>query len=173
MSLIKILNYVFGIGSLFMLFIAFDCNREPIKKNNDGTDTIDTGVTITLWNKSLSVIQTYIKGRWKLQYTKGGYVGGIMFDKYNSYMILTSDSITIGNDLFGIYVNAAIIWVRDKSYFIREPDMLKDSTFLLCFTHYKYSGIPYPERNIVYAIKNDTLIIINDVADGFEYYYLK
>ncbi len=167
MPLIKILNYVFVIGSLFMLIIELGCNKEPIKKNNEGTDT---SVTITLWNKPLPVIQSYIKGHWNLQYTMGGFTGGIWFDKYNEYMILSSDRIILGNDAVGIYVDTAIIWVRAEYY------SSNDSTFFLCYNPNKYSGHTYSPnfgREIVYAIKNDTLIILDDGVDGFYFFYSK
>jgi len=163
---LKVINLLIICGSFFILFIAFDCNREPVKKNNDGNDPTDTGVTITLWNKSLPIIQSYIKGHWKLQYTEGGFAAGTVFDKYNSYMILNSDSIILGNDPLGIYVDTSIVWLRSKN-------MFNDSTFLLSYSDYKYSGYPYPERYTVYEIKNDTLLLVHDVLDGYYYYYSK
>ncbi|HEY4789613.1 MAG TPA: hypothetical protein VIH57_26365, partial [Bacteroidales bacterium] len=58
----------------------------------------DQSMTITLHDKPLPVIQSYIKGKWKLQYVYGGPVAQKIIDTHNSYLILSPDHIIAGND---------------------------------------------------------------------------
>lgn len=114
--------------------------------------------SITLYDKPLFFIQAYIKGKWKLQYSYGGESVMKIVDKNNSYLYLSPNHITIGNDSLGIIVNTTINWVKN------------DFTYLLS---YKWAGFPWPEYKIVEQIKNDTLVIRDDMSDGFKHYYTK
>jgi hypothetical protein len=123
----------------------------------------DPKVNIQLYDKPLSVIKANITGKWKLNYAYGGIVAQKHVDRHNSYMIINPDHIIIGGDSTGIKVDTAIVWVRSKNIF-------NDSTYLMS---YKWSGYPFPEYNIVDRIKNDTLIVIQNVYDPIYYYYTK
>jgi len=120
-------------------------------------------ITLPLHDKSLPIIQSYIKGKWKLQYVYGGLIERKYADKDHSYMILTPYHIIIGNASTGVVVDTTIVWERAKARY-------DDSTYLLT---YSWSGYLWPEHYLVDQIKNDTLIIIDDVDDGFSYYYTK
>jgi hypothetical protein len=121
-------------------------------------------VSITLHDKSLSIIQNYTTGNWELQYAYGGLSAHKVTDLHNSYMNLTPEHIIMGNDLYGIVVDTTVIWVREKTGF-------SDSTYLLSYTRSGYSS---PEYYIVDQIKDDTLIIADyNISDGFYYYYTK
>ena len=53
----------FVIAPILILFFFAQCKKEY---------TPSVPLTITLYNKPLSTIQSYIKGLWKLHYGKGG-----------------------------------------------------------------------------------------------------
>jgi hypothetical protein len=78
-------------------------------------------------------------------------------------MILCPNHIILGNDTQGVVVDTNIVWVRSD---IGSNDF----TYLLSFT---WSGYPWPWYYIVSEIKNDTLIIRDDIDDGYSYYYFK
>jgi hypothetical protein len=69
-------------------------------------------------------------------------------------MNLTPNHIIMGNDLYGVVIDTAIIWKHN------------DFTYLLS---YPSSPISY----IVVQIKKDTLVIRDDLNDGYSYYYTK
>ena len=116
-------------------------------------------VTIMLYDKPLSVIQHYITGNWKFQYSYGGLATHKIINTDNSYINLSPNHITMGNNL-GITVDAPIVWAR--------ADVGGNIfTYLLSFP-------PEPIPYIVYQIKDDTLILRDyNVPDGFHYYYTK
>jgi hypothetical protein len=136
---------------LSLLFISFSC-----RKNKET-------LSIILYDKPLNVIQTYIKGNWKLKYAYGGLSTHKYIDKYNSYMILSPDHIILGNDSTGIVVDTNIVWIRSMARY-------EDSTYILS---YSWSGYLWPEHYLVDQIKSDTLIIIDYVNDGYSYFYIK
>jgi hypothetical protein len=143
---------------LLLLLLVFtslvDC-----KKDNQAKQPI----TITLWDKPLSEIQSYITGNWKLQYSYGGLSVHKVIEKNNSYMLLKPDHILIGNDPLGIVVDTSIVWVK--------MDIgTNEFTYLLS---YSWPGYLWPEHYIVEQIKNDTLVIREYVNDGFRSYYTK
>jgi hypothetical protein len=119
--------------------------------------------SMTLWDKPLSVIQSYSTGNWKLQYAYGGFAVHKWVATNNSYMILTPKHITIGNDSTGVVVDSEITWVRTDIG-------TNEFSYLLSYTRPDY---PWPEYNIVYQIKNDTLVIRQYVSDALTYYYTK
>lgn len=123
----------------------------------------EQSVTITLHDQPLSVIQSYIEGKWKLQYSFGGLIASKYIDKNNSYMILRPEHIIIGNDSKGVVVDTNIVWIRTDIG-------TNDTTYLLS---YSLTDTSTPEYYIVNQIKNDTLIIREYVNDGYSYYYTK
>ena len=118
---------------------------------------------IVLYNQPLSTIQKYIQGKWKLQYSYGGLIIHKYIDTQNSYMVLSSNHITMGNDYTGVVVDSPIIWEKTNID-------SNNSTYLLGFS---WSGNSYTEYRIVDEIKNDTLIIRYYGSDGYDYYYTK
>lgn len=149
---------ILKISFIFLLLSLMGAGCEKDEKSDKQS------ITITLHDKPLTVIQLYIKGKWKLQYSYGGLITKKNIDTHNSYLTLSPDHITVENDAFGAVVDTNIVWVRDKAGF-------NDSTYLLSYTR---SGYPSPEYYIVDQIKQDTLILIDyNVSDGFYYYYTK
>ena len=120
-------------------------------------------INIVLWDKPLSVIQDYITGNWKLQYATGGLIYHKYIERHNSYMFLTPNHIILGNDSLGVVVDTTIIWVRAE---IANNEF----TYLLGYSRLDY---PWPEYDIVSQIKNDTLIIRDNLDDGYDNYYTK
>jgi hypothetical protein len=125
-----------------------NCKKEPVDKSN-----------IVLHDKPLPLIEECIRGKWKLQYSIGGFSVMKVSAKYNQYMNLNSSHIVIGNDSAGVVVDTRIYWKR-------TTDIFNDRTYLL--TSYQYSI-----SLIVDRIYNDTLILGDNANDGFSYYYTK
>jgi hypothetical protein len=121
-------------------------------------------LNVTLYDKPLNVIQGYTKGKWKLQYEKGGFCGSCYYPStYNSYMILTSNRIVIGNDSLGVIVDTTVIWKK-------EP-WGTNFTYLLS---YRYSpGYAFPYYYFMNEIKNDTLILSDYASDPVYRYFTK
>ena len=133
MRFIRIELFLFLLG-----FASFVCCR----KDNQPTQPI----TITLWDKPLFEIQSYITGNWKMQYSIGGISVHKEIEKNNSYMLLKPDHIVIGNDPVGIVVDTSIVWVKTDIG-------TNEFTYLLS---YSWSGYLWPEHYVVEQIKNDT-----------------
>lgn len=123
-------------------------------------------MNITLHDKPLSTIQTYIEGKWKLNYTKGGLCGTCVWPVHNSpYTIFSANKIVFGNDSSGVILDTTIIWKKAKGIFY-------DSTYLL--TYYYPAGYgPFSIAYIVDGIYSDTLKLIDDASDPLYYYYTK
>lgn len=141
---------IFGI--LFISLAAINC-----KKNNNG-------LNIILHDKSLSVIQKYIQGDWKLQYEKGGFCGNCNFYPtditFNLYMALTPERIKLRNAYFQT-LDTTITWP-----FV---NIFGDSSYALNFRD--SSGIPYTfAPNGIY---NYTLVLYQPGPDGISFYYIK
>lgn len=125
-----------------------------------------TPLNITLYNKPLSTIKTYVEGKWELQYAKGGICGSCVSPaRNNQYMQISTDRIVFGNDSAGIVLDTTIYWKRDK-------DIFNDSTYLLTY-YYSAGAGPFPIAYIVDGIYNDTLKLIDDAYDPIYYYYIK
>lgn len=136
-----------------LLFGCFNqCKKQDIMQSN-----------IVLYNKPLKTIQHYIQGKWKLQYSYGGFSTHKYIDTHNSYMILSPERIIMGNDSTGVVVDTTIVWVRTET-----PQ--KEVTYLLSFS---WSGNYWPEYLFIDQIKSDSLIINDNKSDGFSYFYTK
>jgi len=141
------------IASSLILFCCFNqCKKHDVTPTN-----------IVLYDKPLETIQHYIQGKWKLQYTYGGLSAHKYIDTYNSYMILSPEHIIIGNESTGVVADTTIVWVRTDIG-------TNDFTYLLS---YSWSDNPWPWYYIVSQIKNDTLVIRDNIDDGYSYYYTK
>ena len=143
--------YTILIVALSIIFFCLtDCRREQNQQ---------TPSNVTLYDKPLWVIQSYIQGKWKLQYIEGGlayrkiYIdtanesinlspSQILFLKNNILLLDTSLTWSYAN-----YVNAYVMNWSDRtgtSYF-REAE----------------------------EIRNDTLILYDTYADGYFYGYIR
>lgn len=132
-----------------LMILTYSCKKETKTQQH---------VTITLYDKPLSVIQQYVTGNWKLQYAVGGIAGAKYIDTIHSYWDLTPNHIIAGNDISGVYVDTTIIWTPKIIY--------NEKTYLLSYPS-------YPSYYIVVQIKHDTLIIRDYVDDGYSYYFTK
>ena len=152
--LFNVNNYIIKtaikIGILLLLFSSMGAGCE---KDNE-----ELLHNITLHDKPLPVIQKYITGKWRLQYAFGGLWAHKVINTNNSYMILSPDHITKGNDS-GIIVDTTLVWVKTE---------IGTNDFTYLFS-YPPSSISY----IVDQIKNDTLVITQYLSDGFTFYYTK
>jgi hypothetical protein len=153
------MRYIQITSILFLFILLWFCLASCEKRDTQLVHPI----TLTLYDKPLCVIQSCITGNWKLQYGYGGLITHKYIDTLNSYMILCPNHIILGNDTQGVVVDTNIVWVRSD---IGSNDF----TYLLSFT---WSGYPWPWYYIVSEIKNDTLIIRDDIDDGYSYYYFK
>jgi hypothetical protein len=126
---------------LFFILIETGCKKEFIVPSN-----------ITLYDKPLSLIQSCINGKWRLQYSSGGLSYRKVIAKHNYYMVLSPDHITLGNDSLGVFVDAKVNWSLINSA-------------------YRFSYGSYYKTPI--EIKNDTLVIIDYLDDGFRSCYTK
>lgn len=145
----KIISNLFLLIALFLCLCC--CEREKQHLN------------IVLYNKPLSVIQSYTSGRWNLEYSFGGLWAHKIIDKYNSYIVLFPDHIIISNDSLGSELNTSITWVK--------TDIGTNvTTFLL---RYSFPEDPLPNNYVIQQIKNDTLVIYDYLDDGFSYYYTR
>lgn len=142
--------------SSFIGLMTFSCGKEKIIPRHNSN--------ITLYDKPLFVVQSYITGNWKLQYTYGGLWAHKSIDTIGSYMALSPYHIKVGNDFSGVFVDTTIVWIRAENLFSNTP-----YTYLLS---YSLSG--FSHEYIVNSIKNDTLMITDyNVGDGYSYYYTK
>ena len=145
------------LGILFISLLSFNC-----KKNND--DLKNDGLNISLHDTSLSVIQKYIQGNWKLKYEKGGICGDCTFyptnKTFNLNMSLTPERIKLRNANFET-LDTTITW----SYVNKSGD----STYALSFRD--AAGIPFTFA--ADGIYNDTLLLYQPGPDGMSFYYIK
>jgi hypothetical protein len=123
-----------------------------------------TPLNITLHDKPLRVIESYISGSWKFQYAYGGIMPMRYSDRHNSYMVLQSNHIVMGNDSSGVVVDGPVLWTRGK-------DIFNDSTYLLGF--YNTPSYAFPYYYVVDRIYNDTLILIDNASDAVYYHYIR
>jgi hypothetical protein len=140
------------IHSLLLFLCLFTSSLYFLACKKDGNK-----VNITLHDKPLSTIRSYIQGNWKLSYAKGGFCGTCVYPaKNNEYMTLSTKRIVFGNDSTGVVLDTEIIWKREQGIFY-------DSTYLL--TYYYPAGYgPFPIAYIVDGVYNDTLKLIDNAA---------
>ncbi|MEO6948956.1 MAG: hypothetical protein ABI123_04950, partial [Ginsengibacter sp.] len=110
---------IFGI--LFISLVSFNC-----KKNNDGLKK--DGLNISLHDTSLSVIQKYIQGNWKLQYEKGGICGNCTNYIDNFYWRFGLDNKIQQTYNRTSITDTSINWswgkpaITDSTYLLNFPD---------------------------------------------------
>lgn len=139
-----------------MLLIIIFC-MVTCKKTNEP-------LNIILYNKTLSTIQSSIQGKWRLQYTKGGFCSTCIFPPTDSSfllnIILAPERVSFGNSVRQT-LDTTITWLRTSG--------IPDSTFVMHF--FDKNGIPF---NIgAYKIYNDTLILYQPFPDGQSFYFNK
>ena len=142
----------FFIVSIFLsvLFCFTQCKKDK------------SPVNISLYDKPLSIIQSNIQGKWKLEYEKGGICGSCIF-YVNNYLweFRGSDNVrqTYKDTLI---VDTVIKWVHEKNIF-------NDLTYTMNFSDKR----GYPYVYFVNSIYNDTLVISDGGYDPISYYLTK
>ncbi len=147
----------FSFCYLFLLILILSCFTQCKKE--------DTPTNIILYNKPLKTIQSYIKGKWKLVYAKGGICGTCLHYCDNCYVEFTSNNKVLVPDGDGTYLTDTIIeWVRDIGTYTNN-----DSTYLMKF----YDKYGYPNIYVIEQIKHDTLIYHDNSSDAVFYHFIK
>jgi len=120
-------------------------------------------LNITLHDKPLSVIQSYIQGKWELRYEHGG-ISTQTIPQTNFFWEFSTKNRVTEYYHGAIIADTSINWVRDLGLFIAP-----DSTFVMNF--FDKQGVPWVY--IVDGIYNDTLLLHDNAVDGFYYHFTK
>lgn len=123
-----------------------------------------TPLNITLYNKALPVIQSYIQGKWKCVYGKGGIASNTIqyYDDY--YWIFTSDNKIVQSHGGDTVTDTTIKWVWDRGTYTNG-----NSTFTMKF--YDKQNVPWVY--VVDRIVDDTLILHDNSSDAVFYHFIK
>lgn len=133
--------------AILLLFCFTQCKKDKLHSN------------IILYNKPLSVIQSYLRGKWKCLYGKGGFIANNIqhFDSFywtflnHNKIVQVADGDTVSN--------TTIQWGWDRGTYTNG-----DSTFTM-----KFSGNIYEVNRLV----NDTLILNDHADDAVLYYFIR
>jgi hypothetical protein len=121
------------------------------------------GLNITLYNKPLSVIESYINGKWDLRYVHGGFALQTIQQSDYFWELTTGNRIT--ENVHGVITADTVInWVRDAGQLING-----DSTYLMEFSDKQ----TLPRVYVVDGIFNDTLVLHDNAVDGFYYHFTR
>ncbi len=144
---------ILSISILVITIVIASC-----KKNNPEPHPSNA----VLYNKSVSVIKSYIEGKWKINYAIGGMTGNQRIDFINSFMEFKFhpiDSI--------IHVENGVIRSQSRINWFPGQDIFTGTTiYFLGFNIYQ-SNLPFSYR--ISQIENDTLLVTQPVADGYTY----
>lgn len=143
---------------LVLLFSFLQCSKD----SNDNTSS--KRLTIQLYDKSLVTIQSNLKGRWKLEYEKGGICGSCI-TKFDNFYWEFSENNSIKEIFNGsIVADTTINWYKAIGTYING-----DSTYIMNF----YDKKNTPWNYVVDGIYNDTLVIHDNSADAVFYHFSK
>lgn len=122
-----------------------------------------TTLSVILSDKPLPVIQSYIQGKWKCIYGKGG-IAANNIQYYDDYCwTFTKDNRIVQTYKGNIVTDTTIRWVWNRGAY-------GDSTFIMKF--YDKESVPW--NYIVDNIHNDTLILRGAYAfDAVHCYLIK
>ncbi len=146
---------------LSVLLIIFVASIWGSCKKNTNTNHLN----ITLYNKPLDTIKKYVTGNWKLVYTDGGFDASKKY--YDSiYFQLSATRIkqTFPASRGGVLIDTTINWIWELGTYTSGS-----YTYVLqCFDDrsYEYDYVPM-------QILNDTLILHENLVDGFYYHLIK
>ena len=159
--------YFFVLLILFTVFAAgCSSSKQVIPPDPVGppADTSHASLTITLYDKPLDTIRTYLQGKWKCHYGKGGIISTLV-RTYTDYFSSFSANKRIWQSLNGnVITDTTVNWIWGKGARVSG-----DSTFLMFF----YDKRGYPYNYIVDGIFRDTLLIHENGVDGVYYYFTK
>lgn len=129
------------------LFCFLQCKKEKVPLN------------ISLYDKPLTTIQSYIQGKWRLHYIEGGICAC-------TYQLDTANiSLSIAPRRITFFKNNAI----DLDTTLTWSFSNYASTYLMSW----YDQRGYPYNRGANRIQNDTLVLYDPGPDGFSYYYTK
>lgn len=149
----KIIHSLFLLFCLLTALLYFSaCKKDRSKVN------------ITLYNKPLSTIKSYIVGKWDLKYEQGG-ISSLTFPQTNFFSTFTSDNRVTESYHDTIIVDASISWVRD----IGSNIGLNNLTYVMRFRDKE----EVPWNYVVDGIFNDTLVIHDNGSDAMYYHFAK
>lgn len=120
---------------------------------------------ITLHDKPLPVIKRYVSGKWKLEYTYGGYIANLRTDFHDKGYIWQIDN---GSHIKQWYTghlitDDSIEWYQESHY------TYVGSTFIMKF----YDDRMYPNNYVVIGIVKDSLIVKDFSSDPATYHFSK
>jgi hypothetical protein len=134
---------------LILTILLSQCRKEP-------------GLNVTLYDKTVPEIKSYIAGKWKVNFATGGIAnqGQKFYNTYIEFRFKTTDSMFYFKDNI-VLVNSPIVWRKVRDIFRRT-----DSTYIAEYTYGTGGTLGYG----IERIKNDTLLIYDPGPDGFTYY---
>lgn len=145
---------------LFLLLIQYSCSKPGINPMLVRPDTI------VLYNKSLYVINYYVKGRWQLRYMKGGICGSCISarDQYHEYWTFDGDQQITMEIQGSKKIDTSFYWTREKCYY-------GDTAYVMNINHTVNSNSP---RYFIDKLIKDTLVIMeHNVSDPASYLFTK
>jgi hypothetical protein len=122
-------------------------------------------LNITLYNQALPVIKKSISGKWKLEYSYGGYIANQRTD-FNSkdFIWEIDDGIKIKQLFMGNLITDTLIeWYPESLY------TGVGQTFIMKF----YDKRLYPNNYVVIGIVNDSLVLKDYGTDAMTYHFSK
>src|SRR6266498_155696 len=122
--IMKFFRIILALLVSMVLFCFAQCKKEHSPLN------------ITLYNKSLLIIQSYIQGSWKLEYGKGGICGTCIQHYQNTTWEFTQDNKV--KELYNglTLADTTINWLWNKGTYTNG-----DSTFIMSF--YDKQNVPW------------------------------
>lgn len=145
----------------FVFYIVGMCVTLPQCKKHPSR------LNITLYDQPLPVIQKYISGKWKLEYTYGGFIANLRNDFHDKDYIWQIDSgVNIKQTYLGNLITDTLIeWEWQTRYTgVGSP------TYTLKF----FDKLQYPYIYVVIGIVNDSLLLKDyGNADAIVYHFSK
>jgi len=126
-----------------------------------------TRLNITLYDKPLDTIKSYISGKWKLEYTYGGFIANLRTDFHDKDYIWQIDSgVNIKQTYLGnLVTDTSIEW------FLNDPrgGIGQEVYYVMKF----YDKRQYPYVYIVWKMVDDSLLLKDYAADAATYHFSK
>lgn len=138
---------------LLLIFGFSQCKKE---------NRLDRPLNVTLYNKTPKDIYSYIKGKWKFVYGKGGINASQMHYCEGCTVEFTADYKIISNTFFN--ANAKIEWQKLMGQYTDG-----DSTYVMRFKDDENAPVLF----VIDKIINDTLIIHDFGLDAVFYHFVK
>jgi hypothetical protein len=155
--------------TIFLLLVAtlpFSCKKDTV-------DISQIKGTMDFKDLSLPQLKTFLKGKWRWQYSViynfGGFRDTIRLDSTNAYLVFSAtDSVTEISEHPNVTIREKLIYERVE--IPGDPDHKKAYMLKLGYDGYGYLGEWVADRLV-----NDTLVFVNYFkSEGRDsYYYTK